>query len=154
LPYKKNGVLINQGFIDETSYLWLADDSNHESVSLLRKRGESFAHFWYQSKNSFIFGEAIITKKYEGYMPPDYDNPLSQGFYYDLLKRNSLDNIVRFERKGQLSLKQELSEFIENRTNVIPSNVPTDPEDLEFVMNKFLSFVKAEFLAEKQRIGY
>ncbi len=47
-----------------------------------------------------------------------------------------------------------MSEYLENTSNVIPSNVPTDPIDIDIVMNKFLSFVKTEFLAEKQRVGY
>ncbi len=49
---------------------------------------------------------------------------------------------------------QKLSEYIENTSNVNPNIVSTDSNNLEIVMNKFLSFVKTEFLAEKQVIGY
>jgi hypothetical protein len=65
-----------------------------------------------------------------------------------------IDLLIRSKSNILLSLNQKLSGYLENTSNVITNNVPTDPDDLEIVMNKFLSFVKAEFLAEKQRIGY
>jgi hypothetical protein len=65
-----------------------------------------------------------------------------------------LDSLIQTKSHIKLSLNQKLSEYLENTSNVIPNNVPSDSDDLEFVMNKFLSFVKTEFLAEKQRVGY
>lgn len=144
-----SNALIYQGYVENVNgeYLWVADTpsngNEHASISLLRKRLESFAHFWYQ----FTFNKKAIA----GVL----DNAhFKGGVLYDALQRNSdQNNPIRFERVGQLSLPSKLSKYLENQiTN--PSNAPTSPIEINEVMNIFLTRVKAEFNNEKSINSY
>ena len=105
-------------------YIFLVANLNHVSVEALRKRGESFAHFWYQS-----ITEATGTSVLLG-------SPLP--FPY-LLKSGSDRFKVRFERNNIFSITGELNDHI---------GTFTDPSELEYVMTKFLSFLKLRFQSE------
>ena len=115
--------LVYQGFIEKNAalnkYEWAADIITHVSVEALRKRGETFAHFWYQK---------CINETYTGIS-------LAVPYFYKL-KSGELSKPVRFERPNQLSIIGDLSNAINQFTN---------PLELEFVMFKFLNYIKLEF---------
>ena len=95
--------LVYQGFIEKNvalnKYEWAADNLNHISVEALRKRGETFAHFWYQK---------CINETYTGIS-------LAVPYFYKL-KSDELSKPVRFERPSQLSIIGDLINAINQFT--------------------------------------
>lgn len=128
-PSSAPSSLVYQGFVEWNNtlskYEWAADDITHVSVERLRARGEAFAHFWYQKCFSTA-GTTIV---------------LITSFWLFLaaLQEGTQDYKVRFERNGQLSITGDLSSQI---------GTDTDPTELEYVMFKFLQFVKVNFQNE------
>lgn len=135
-------ITMYQGFVEFDMILnkfkWVADLSDipqdismnpHISITNLKIRGEVFAHFWYQSSVSKI--STVLT-----------------GFtgQSSFLKKGTPQKPVRFERPfinsglaDNQTIKGEISDFI---------GLDSDPAEIEYVMLKFLTWVKTNFEAE------
>src|SRR5690606_13133220 len=110
-------------------YIWVADDivsgEPHQSVKMLRKRAEAFAHFWYQFQyNQKAVGLVLLSDEIE-----------SNG--YIKLKKNNALKIIRFERPNKLTLNEPLNTYIDG--------MYTDNTELDWVLNKFLGYIKDKF---------
>lgn len=111
-----------------------------------------FSEFWYNKfkNNQFAILETLLDgtlslSKYINIVTPDF---------LLLLKNNTNNQSIRFERVNKLSLPQLLSEYIENKEPVISGDVNTSAEQLDWTLDKFLSRIKTEFENEKQRETY
>ena len=106
----------------------------HQSVKKLRKRAEAFAHFWYQFKhNENAIGGVLSGGNLDLLIYPD-------------LKKNNIDEKIRFERPNKLTLNEPLNTFIEGEY--------TDNTELDWVLNKFLGYIKDNFMEEKNTNNY
>lgn len=149
IPSSTSNNLLYQGFIQHINgeYIWVADTvidgEEHYSKALLRKRLEAYCHFWYQLKydNGSVAG--VLNKgRYK-------NNNVRIYKVEDLLRNSDSSKPIRFERPGHLSLRPNLSRYLENTLVVNPNNVSTSSEEIDTVMGIFLTFVKTEFENEK-----
>lgn len=150
--------LYYQGFVEKDSsgkYQWVADvqlpgNLEHYSKALLRKRAEQFAHFWYQIKfDELAVARTLFFGTY--YTHIDFVAPVQSVLS---LAVNSYSEPIRFERVGfPSSLEENLCKYIETDVSC-PSSFSTDSTELEYVLNRFLTKVKQEFLNEKTRNNY
>jgi hypothetical protein len=137
--------LIYQGFIEQVNgtWEWKADNINHASVLKLRERGEKFSHFWYQ-KSMGNYGTTLYATT--GAL---YSAIKTSQFSSEFVIINNLEtgndsiknpNGVRFERVGSLNpdivSRSELNTFIGEQTST---------EELDYVLNKFLNYVKTQY---------
>lgn len=123
-----------QGFIEETfpgsgTYYWAADPPSHISREVLRRRAETFATFWYQSRVAFAGAQAQFFKG----LP-------------NLLESGTSAKKVRFERDFSITASNET--LNPASPYAIKLGNDTDPDEIDYLIDKFLAWVKAKFLAE------
>ncbi|MCX6186244.1 MAG: hypothetical protein NTU43_04495, partial [Bacteroidetes bacterium] len=141
-----------QGFVrwDSTQNKFIWNDNElifSQSVDVLRRRIEIFAHFWFQKNVSFHDIEAALY----GYSGMEFFLYTHQydylGMYpqrIGILKQGTANNPVRFERNPlsnnqNKSISGGLDEYIGQFTN---------SEDSTTIINKLLSWIEDNFINE------
>lgn len=137
-----------QGFINPSTLQWEADDINHISVENLRTRGEIFAHFWYQKTVNKLAAGLKLKFNINWF---GSNNPLA-GHPYIELERSTINNIVRFEREfsNNPSIGTIDKPSYHSITGELHNHLGSysDPYEVEYVMTKFLKYVKQKFELE------
>ncbi|MBX9850700.1 MAG: hypothetical protein K2X86_02970 [Cytophagaceae bacterium] len=138
-----------QGFIEEEpigsgNWVWKADDPNHISVEILRRRGEIFCSFWYQN-----VVKGTPAKIFGGFGNATYE---VNGEKIELLEKGTSEMKARFEKPFDSSLPYpQPNETINRNADTGYSNAIgffTDSWEVEYIINKFLTYVKANYLNE------
>lgn len=125
---------MHQGFLDNTdnwvagnSIDWLGN-SPHQSVTLLRRKAEVFAHFWYQKCYLNIRAFAYLMSPWKNLVLIETDKYFKNQFGY------------RFEDTN--SLNSDLS-------HLNPSiNLITEKTEVDYYIVKFLNYVNDQFQNE------
>lgn len=128
-----------QGFIEEDinnpgSYVWAADGLLHQSRECFRRRGEVFAAFWYQTK-----------------VAPTGSKIVAMGGSTDSLVIGTLEKPVRFERHFDPVYSDDDPYYQTLGSQyfyTLALGNFSDPTELEYVLTKYLNWVKNKFNSE------